>query len=537
MKKSLLLITAALTVGAAQAENAVLDGALNLGVQNLPLSVLPADLQGPKRAVALEQVTPEGTPFDCYISYYLYGFDTYAYTDRKVQASQAPDGSAIYFGNLFPSFLTNEVEAWTKGEIQADGTILIPVQFIYNYAGAYNLYAGGYDAATGQMKDISLVINEDGSISQANPSEYLMLAALNDDLSYLTAACYQTNTVITSQPTGAAGEPVVVPETAVVDDYIYNYYDAYKNRKIQKGKVAVDGDDVYFCGLTPQVEGSWVKGTKQGNQVTIEAEQYLGEGAGYQLKLQFLKVVPDFSSYESVDQIVINYDPETNSYNQVRESEEEPWYFIVESLTSGKIYLYNFDFQVSYYPGDLPVKPAAPYNVKLYDFYADSGRGCIYFDNTNLGVEGEYLEPTNLYYQVYMDDELHTFSVDDYESLEEDITLVPWYMKDGQSFFYNATNHFVYFNDLIENAGAQIVYFCDGQALYSDIVTVDWEGNTTVTEVNNEVTGIQQMAAQQGAQQWFDLQGRSLAQPQKGLNVVRVRQNDGSCKSYTTFVK
>ena len=537
MKKSVLLLAAALTMGAAQAENTLFQTITNLNVSNLPVPVLSAEQQEPNRAKALDAVTPEGTPFDCYMSYYLYGMDAYAYSDRPVQASQAPDGSAIYFGNLFPSFLSNDDPAWTKGEVQADGTILVRVQYIYNYANTYNLYAGGYDMATNTMHDISFKINADGSISQADPDELLMLAALDDEGNFQIAAVYQNHTLITAQPTGAAGEPVVVPETAVVEPFIYNYYDAYKNRKIEKGQVAVDGNDVYFCGITPHVENSWVKGTKEGNEVTIEAGQYLGFGAGYQLELQILKVAPDMSSYESTDKAVLTYDPETNSYSQVRESEDEPHYFFVEALTSGTIYLYHFDFKISYYPGDLPVKPAAPYNVKLYDFYAQDSRACIYFDNTNLGENGEYLEPSNLYYQVYMDDELYTFTPDSYVNLEEDMTLVPWALQDNKDFFVNSTNHFAYIYDLFESMGAQIVYFCDGQAIYSDIVTIDWDGNITTTEVNNDVTGIQQVAGQLGAQQWFDLQGHRLSKPQQGLNVVRVRQNDGSWKGYTTVVK
>lgn len=131
MKKSVLLLAAALTMGAAQAENTLFQTITNLNVSNLPVPVLSAEQQGPNRAKALDAVTPEGTPFDCYMSYYLYGMDAYAYSDRPVQASQAPDGSAIYFGNLFPSFLSNDDPAWTKGEVQADGTILVRVQYIY----------------------------------------------------------------------------------------------------------------------------------------------------------------------------------------------------------------------------------------------------------------------------------------------------------------------------------------------------------------------------------------------------------------------
>lgn len=536
MKKSLLLLASLLAVGSAVADNA-----LNAKLASADLlagrqiATLPALTKAPAQQSDLTPVTPEGTPFDCYVSFYQQGYADYAFYDMPIQASMAPDGSAIYFSNLFPKFVTEETY-WIKGDIQADGTILIAQQFVMDYLGVYNLYAGGFEMETLEMHDITFVINDDGSISQANPDELFMLAALDENGGFQAAAMYQNNTCIYSEPK-AGLDLVTVPEGVEIEDFIYSYTDLYNNPKTIKGQVAVDGDNVYFRGFTPEVPDAWIMGTKEGDEVTILPGQYLGMAGGFQLVLSFLEVVPDFSSFWNVDQLVLIYDAEQNTYTQ-QLSPDGNLYFFAEALTTGTLYAYNFNFSLSYYPGIVAAKPAAPYNVKLYDFSESAGRNCVYFDNTGLGVNGEYLEPENLYYQIFMDDELYTLTTDNYTNITEDITLIPWAMADGKDIYANPASHFVYVYDLLfETMGAQIVYFVDGEAYYSDIVSADWDGNQYVTEVNNNTTGIQTVASTASTLQYFDLAGRRLLKPEAGINVVRIQQADGSFQSRKTLVK
>lgn len=537
MKKSLLLLASLLAVGSAVADNA-----LNTKLASADLlagrqiATLPALTKAPAQQSDLTPVTPEGTPFDCYVSCLYGGIAEYTYTDIQIQASLAPDGSAIYFSNLFPRF-TMEEDYWVKGDIQADGTIIIAKQYVANYAGVYDLYVGGCDLSTYALHDITFVIEDDGSISQADPDEILMFGAYDENGAFQAAASFQNHTCIYSEPR-SNHQLVTVPEGVEIEDFIYTYTDLYNNPKTFKGQVAVDGDNVYFRGFTPDVPNAWIMGTKEGDQITILPGQYLGEAGGYQLELSFLEVVPDFSSFWNVDQLVILYDAATNTYTQ-QVSPDGNLYFFAEGLESGTLYAYNFNFTVTYYPGPVAAKPAAPYNVKLYDFSESAGRNCVYFDNTSLGVNGEYLEPENLYYQIFMDDELYTLTTDNYTNITEDITLIPWAMADGKDIYANPASHFVYVYDLLfETMGAQIVYFVDGEAYCSDIVSADWDGNQYVTEVDNGgTTAIQAVAPATTALQYFDLAGHRLAKPEAGLNIVRIRQADGTVQSLKTMVK
>ena len=69
----------------------------------------------------------------------------------------------------------------------------------------------------------------------------------------------------------------------------------------------------------------------------------------------------------------------------------------------------------------------------------------------------------------------------------------------------------------------QEVYIVDGQEQCSDILTYNVE-----TREQSVVTGIGDILSESAPAEYFDLNGRRLQQPAKGINIVR--QADGSMK-------
>ena len=171
MKKLSFFLT--LLLGAAALQAAPIDYLAS--TQSTPLKDIstvnaPAAVNGPRRAHKT-YVTPEGTPLDYTMSYSL---NSNTYPDIPVQVSFSEDGKSVYFGNLFPSFLSNDMNAWIKGDIQEDNTIVVKLQNFIDYdvngdeTLYYGLYAGAYDFNTGAMSDAYFVLNEDKSIKQQN---------------------------------------------------------------------------------------------------------------------------------------------------------------------------------------------------------------------------------------------------------------------------------------------------------------------------------------------------------------------------------
>ncbi|MBR1620783.1 MAG: hypothetical protein IJ669_01515, partial [Prevotella sp.] len=81
-----------------------------------------------------------------------------------------------------------------------------------------------------------------------------------------------------AQPT-----PVVLPETATVEDYTLtgkNYF----NPEDENGyedlnetiKIGFDGNDVYIQGLCGYLPEAWIKGVRNGSEVTFESGQFYG---------------------------------------------------------------------------------------------------------------------------------------------------------------------------------------------------------------------------------------------------------------------
>ena len=494
-------------------------------------------VSGPRR-VHKTFVTPEGTPLD-YTIQYTQGATTYP--DIPIQVSFSDDGKSVYINNLFPGFLTNEMEAWTKGEIQADSTIIIKLQPIIDYdvygdeSMFYTLYAGSYDLTAGVMGDVVFVLNADGSITQQDPGVYVWLGAYIGD-TYAGLISYGTNVQLTPQT--AVYELVTVPETAVVTEGVYEYTDAYNKKTVELGKVATDGNDVYFLGLVPQA-GTWVKGTRDGNTVTIKKGQYLGDTSGYMLELAFLQARADFSGYEFVDEITFAYDPETGIYSQPRESETDDYFMIVEQTVSGKIYLYNFDFTIKPYDGPQASIPEDPFDLKFYDFWEQSQKYAIMFSNSYYGTDGSYLDPANRYYYIYLDEEILTFDTDVYTTLPEEMTLIPWdFTASNNDIYGSPTSHYAYIYDpLFEKVGVQFVYFFEDQPYYSNIVYIDPEGNVTTVEVEQPNAITNASDAKVTGMEYFNAAGQRQNFQQKGFNLVRVTLSDGTQKTYKMYVK
>ena len=539
MKKLSFFLT--LLLGAAVLQAAPIDylaSTQSTPLKDIPTIDAPAAVNGPRRAHKT-YVTPEGTPLD-YTMKFTQG--SQVYPDRPVKVSFSEDGKSVYFGNLYPSFLTNEMGAWTKGDIQADSTIIVKQQLIIDYDAMgdesmfYSLYAGGYDLTEGVMTDAVFVLHADGSITQQDPNAYIWLGAYVGE-TYAGLITYETNVEIT--PMTEVHELVTVPETATVGEAIYDYTNAYGNAAVAVGKVATDGNDVYFQGLTPDTPEAWVKGTRDGNTVTIKSGQYIGEGSGYLLQLALLSARADYSAYDFVDEITLNYDAETGTYAQVRASETDDICMFVEQTLSGSIYLYYFNFTIKPYDGPKASIPEDPYNLSFYDFWETSQKYAIMFSNTPYGTDGNYLEPENRYYYIYLDEEILTFDTDVYTTLPEEMTLIPWDFTASNSDIYGSPLlHYAYIYDpLFEKIGVQFIYCFEDQPYYSNIVYIDPEGNVTTVEVEQPNTITNASDAKVTGMEYFNAAGQRQNFQQKGFNLVRVTLSDGSQKTYKMYVK
>ena len=130
-------------------------------------------------------------------------------------------------------------------------------------------------------------------------------------------------------------------------------------------------------------------------------------------------------------------------------------------------------------------------------------------------VDGNYILPGKLFYNVYFDDSVDpfVFTTATYTNLTEDMTDVPYGYDDGYDFmFRGSSNTFYFYQPAEKNVGVQTVYKGGGEVRRSNIV---W--------MTNEAAAVDRTVAdcQPQSVEYFDLQGRCVAAPSKGLYLKK----------------
>ena len=142
----------------------------------------------------------------------------------------------------------------------------------------------------------------------------------------------------------------------------------------------------------------------------------------------------------------------------------------------------------------------------------------------------------NLAYYIYLDGEQYTLTPDVFVELTEDMDLIPYGFTDD----WDITDGEIWIAEpLASSLGVQAVYTVDDVTNYSNVVSVDLEGNvTTVPAPQLNPDGIGNVAVKQiTSVAIYDAEGRKLDAAQKGVNVVKMVAADGSVKTVKMFKK
>lgn len=161
-------------------------------------------------------------------------------------------------------------------------------------------------------------------------------------------------------------------------------------------------------------------------------------------------------------------------------------------------------------------RPAAPLPPKLtafqpYDPNPWGGPGGLQFTLSYYSTEFNYLDPSHLYYNLYIDDELVTFSPDDYQNLETEMTDVPYSFSDQYEFYKYDENHrtIYFYKDVKKKIGMEAVYV-DGDLRFGSGIT-EYYPNGDPTGVDMTEATVKQIKSVD----FYDLSGRKLSALQR----------------------
>ena len=416
----------------------------------------------------------------------------------------------------------------------------------YNRGTALRMYAGNTLTITAEKPMVKIVFTMTGTEAQmsleADKGEYSLEGTTGTWTGEADEVVFTVPNVSGNQAriqmieiffAGSEGpKPVEVPEDLVVESYFFQGFDTYYEENIESQvEVGFYGEnEVYFHNLSGYVDDNWVKGTIEGNVVTIPTT-YLGVYQSF------------FGDMDlSFNGATFIYDAQTGTFT----AEEG---FTTSADGYDGLFMDEYTNVVLSKIIEKEATPADP-EVASFKLYNEPKEGdteltlatypSVKFNIPMKDVEGNAMLQEKMSYIIYIVDgegiqkEL-TLTTDLYEELTENLTEIPYTFTDDYDIAPGGST--VYLNQNPEEIatwkkiGVKSIYrgmdieHSSAIAWYSIedyIADLNKLITTAITSVN---------AANKQNARYYDLQGRSVEQGQKGLLIMQYTDGQGNVKT------
>ena len=504
----------------------------------------PADLMGSSQRKARKHPiwdTPDGTLYDYSLTTTYYDLQMDEFVRRSaIKTSVVYDGDDIYLQNFVTSYPYN---TWIKGTInEYRNAVVFENPQVYYEDSNGNLYyislayadAQGYIHADTESDEFEMDYDDaTGSFS----SEDLEICIVNEDggvFSYNVGYAYErfTDTL------------VVAPEGIVFNPYSLRYDNAYKYYVPEMVYIARDGNDFYFKGMSTKTPEALVKGELVGDSIYIAGGQYVGlyDGQYYLYTKGATYMGLDESGYpiyRSKDYCVMYY-------NEAEDSFYGPDGFLI-CLGKARNASYSQSFPTQdikrFY--EVAATPATP---DIRGFEVDMTYNLMTsmtYVVPSEDVDGNYINPDSLYYRFFVNGEVFVFDKDWYPMFVDSVLVNSKFSDRGQTSRQrtdcNGSYHVIAFDhDLslsFDSIALQSIYFMAGEERYSDYcVYVVADGSKhTLPSGQTGIAAISEDNRQATAVKYFDLSGRQIAEPGKGIYIKQTSFKDGTVQHETIF--
>ena len=320
------------------------------------------------------------------------------------------------------------------------------------------------------------------------------------------------------------GEPVTPPADAVMQEWAFETLG--KKSIVQ---VAVDGNDIYVDGFTSYMKGYWFKGTMEDGKITFPTNQYMGKNEWDQFYYFmaariFVDETSEWNQYEPIDKVTLVYNPETGMYTA-----QEDETFIV-STSKENISAMAIAENPSMWQQTPEMFKAKPLNPSLTNCLNNPGISTLEWDIPNENEKGAILSGNKMYYNLYVDGELYTFTPEEYPLFTEPTTDVPYEASNYYDIYVYNTSHTIYLKkDIAETVALQSFYVDeDGTKYASDLVTE----NVLDTGIGKVEGGKQAVSTE-----YFNLSGVKTTRPAAGMYIMKTKYNDGTSSVKKVLVK
>lgn len=326
------------------------------------------------------------------------------------------------------------------------------------------------------------------------------------------------NVFDTTLPTPPAGT-----ETT---QYVCNTTDAWGNVSNRIVEFGTAGDELWIKGLYGYFSDSWIKGKIDGDKVTFATDQYLGIYTT-EMYYYFFQAADWEEGISEWGDPEIHYIPQA-SVTLTKEGDK---------YVADKAMLMTFGMKTAN-PGmpsgsvllkptfapynEVPATPANPAITFVGDYYAPWGRS-VGINIPATDTEGNFINPDNMYYNIFINGELFTFTPEVYAALTEPMTDIPYTFSETGVVVTNdgSADHTITLmmeeTPVIE---VQSAYTVNGETRKS--AKVGTAGIETANVAAPEVV----------TTEWYNLQGVRIDSPAAGtIAIRRDRFSDGSVKT------
>jgi hypothetical protein len=400
-------------------------------------------------------------------NYWGYLFTTYQ-DGGAMKIVFAEDGKTVYLQDPI-SQATNG--AWVKAELSDDGkTLSMPLNqhIVYYDEVGYGMITAwvdvtvdddGYIIATPNydINEATFTIGDDGTISLNGSSgnvETFECSGLgliyDDDFTWAGYADWE------SVYTPFNETPVTLPDGAILENFSMMYEDANGNEAGKIVKVAQVDNDIYVQGFSTYVPDGIMKGTISEDKVIFPSDQYLGVGSG-----RFMKTLIIDNDYMMLENLEFDYDAATRTMtatdNLTVDAGETMYEFYGKPVIAPYI--------------DHAAIPADPEVVEFSDEGEIGGYNFGVFTVPTVDTEGNFINPNDLYYRIYFDDdELFTFGPDEYPYINEFMTDVPYSYTENYDITVSGSTIYVYFYETgFQRVGIQSIFRGGGEEHETEI--------------------------------------------------------------------
>lgn len=288
----------------------------------------------------------------------------------------------------------------------------------------------------------------------------------------------------------------------------------------QLARMAFAGNEAWLA--TPGGTGGWMHGTKHEDGSLTFGPQYLGPCQELGTHLWFAPA--DYTLQETGDE----WEPYTLYLDRCADLQlapdgnggyaaQEGKAIVVNASAEEVLYVSSFLSPAIAPFHEVAAKPATPDVWEYYPYDGEWGFGLFTAYIPDTDTEGQILNTEKLSYVIYLGDQTRqlTLSPAEYCNLDHEMTELPYSFTDNFDISVTEYGHTIYlFNGGYDRVGVQSIYRGAGEERRSDIGWSDGEVTDGIAAATTAATTAP--AAR------YDLQGRRITKPARGISIVRM---------------